>query len=419
MATQAVIAGLARGILSGALVLISISSCGGEPGEAPQQQQQGPPPVPVTLQTLDMGTHFDTSQYVGTLQARQRVSVSPQVSGRLVEILVEEGEVVEAGQPLFLLDTEEQQASVEQAEARVTQSEAAVNTAAAEVDAAQSRRDSTAADLTLRKTEFNRQTFLADEGAVSEQARDEAQRNLDAIGASLLASEKEVVAAQKRLDQANADLAAAQAEVARRRAQLGFKQVLAPSRAGGTIGDILPRVGDFINAGQQMTTLTLNDEMELNVNIPVNVSNRLRLGLPVELIGPTSEDVLYEGEVGFINPTVDIANQTLLVKFYFDNDGTLKDDQFVKARVIWDETPGVLVPTSAVLRLGGQAFVFVAEQSSEGGSQLIARQKPVQLGTIQEQSYQVISGLQAGEQIITSGILNLTDGRSIAPSSEG
>lgn len=406
----------AKGLLSSMVLLaVPMVGCADQPSQPPQQQAA--PPAPVTLQTLEIGTHVDTTQYVGTLEARQRVSVTPQASGRLVEIRVEEGEVVQPGQTLFILDRDEQQASVEEAEAGVVQSEATVNTAIAQLEEAQANRNSAAADLTLREIEFNRQSFLADEGAATEQARDEAQTNLDSAIAALEAAEKSVVAAEKRLDETNASLVAAQAEVSRSQAQLGYKQVVASS--SGTIGDILPRVGDLIEVGQQITTLTQNNELNLNVNIPIGFSDRLRLGLPVELLEPNSDSVMHRGEVSFINPVVNGESQTLLAKFSFTNDGRLKDDQFVKARVIWDETPGVLVPTSAVLRLGGQSFVFVAEPSPERSSQWVARQRPVDLGTIQGQSYQVLSGLQPGDQIITTGILNLTDGGPIAPNSGG
>jgi multidrug efflux pump subunit AcrA (membrane-fusion protein) len=66
--------------------------------------------------------------------------------------------------------------------------------------------------------------------------------------------------------------------------------------------------------------------------------------------------------------------------------------------------------------VAGQTFVFVAQQP-QGESKLIARQKPVKLGEIKGNNYQVIEGLQAGEKIIVSGILNLSDGAPIIPQS--
>ncbi|MEM7762266.1 MAG: efflux RND transporter periplasmic adaptor subunit, partial [Cyanobacteria bacterium P01_A01_bin.40] len=110
--------------------------------------------------------------------------------------------------------------------------------------------------------------------------------------------------------------------------------------------------------------------------------------------------------------------------------------EYQRVRVIWDKKPGVLVPTTAISTLGGQNFVYLATEkqseaeannnsqapeksapsSNSGG--LIAEQRPIKLGSIQEQSYQVVSGLEAGDRIAVSNILSLRDGASIKAAEE-
>jgi multidrug efflux pump subunit AcrA (membrane-fusion protein) len=96
--------------------------------------------------------------------------------------------------------------------------------------------------------------------------------------------------------------------------------------------------------------------------------------------------------------------------------------------VIWNQRQGVVVPATAITRLGGQNFVFVAqqappqkqqsqEQSERAQPELIARQKPVKLGNIQGNNYQVLEGLKPGERLVVSGLLNLRDGAPITPES--
>jgi multidrug efflux pump subunit AcrA (membrane-fusion protein) len=75
--------------------------------------------------------------------------------------------------------------------------------------------------------------------------------------------------------------------------------------------------------------------------------------------------------------------------------------------------PGLLIPTAAVSRMAGQNFVFVAE-TDEQSKALVARQKPVKLGKIQGNSYQVLQGLKPGEKLVVSGIQNLSDKLPIA-----
>ena len=75
----------------------------------------------------------------------------------------------------------------------------------------------------------------------------------------------------------------------------------------------------------------------------------------------------------------------------------------------------MLIPTEAVSRIAGKSFVFVAveKEQEDGSTALIAEQRPVELGAIQGQAYQVVSGVESGDRLITSGILNLADGTPI------
>lgn len=96
----------------------------------------------------------------------------------------------------------------------------------------------------------------------------------------------------------------------------------------------------------------------------------------------------------------------------------------MRTRLILSQQSGVLVPTTAVTRIGGETFVYVAhpappqpEKSIQGQTQLLAKLIPVQLGEIQGNNYQVLKGLKPGERIVVSGLLNLKDGAPIIPES--
>ena len=219
---------------------------------------------------------------------------------------------------------------------------------------------------------------------------------------------------QEQIDRATAQVAQAQAQVRGFEIQLQETGVIAPF--AGVIGDIPVKVGDYLKKGDPIATLTENKLLDLRLSIPLERQSQLRLGLPVEMLDNRGKAIAI-GQISFISPNVSANSQTILAKATFPNpNGELLNLQFVKAKVIWKEQPGILVPVIAVTRLGGQTFVFTAqkpEQQKPGMPPLIARQKPVKLGTIQGNNYQVIEGLQAGEKIIVAGILNLTDGAPI------
>ena len=375
-------------------IAVALGGCGGG-----QQTASGPSALPVSMMPLETGEHQLSSDFVGNLEASGRVLLAPQIGGRIVDILVAEGTEVAAGTPIILLNPEQTQAEVDSANATI-------NAREAELRASEADRERVAAELRLAKIEAERYIALADDGAVSFETRDRFVRDLEVQQASLQAADDDVSAARKRLLEARAQLDAVQVN-------LDYKSVNAPIT--GIVGDIPFRVGDVVSIGQAITTVTQNDQLELNVRVPVNRLPQLEMGLPVELIDFGTNEVITTGGIAFINPRIDQANQSVLVKFFFPNTDGLKDDQFVRARVIWDTSPGVLIPSTAISRLGTQAFVFVVDEASdEEGSGTVARQRPVQLGAIQGQSYQVLNGLNEGDVIVTSNILDLIDGRPIS-----
>lgn len=379
----------------------------------PEAQQQGFPPTMVQAQEVKTDRVQDSSEFVGALEAQERVQLRPEIDARIVSILVSPGDRVEAGTPILELKADVNRAEASGAAAAVSAARAAVNTARAQLQAAEAERVQAEADVRLQTSEYERYAQLAAEGAESRQRLDEATNRRDTALAALAAAEDNVGAAQAALNQSQAELERAQAQEAVATSNLGDTTVNAPIT--GVVGDIPVKVGDYVTTADNLTSIIQNQTLDLNISVPIERNDQLRVGLPVELVNGQGE-VVVRGQVSFVSPQVNTADQAVLAKASFPNDGRLKDGQFVRARIIWQTGPGILVPTSAVTRLAGKTFVFVMEEGEpgpDGQPQQIARQKPVTLGNIQGNSYQVLSGLEPGEDVITSGVLNLTDGAPV------
>jgi len=212
-------------------------------------------------------------------------------------------------------------------------------------------------------------------------------------------------------DQVAAGTAIIQVDSAKQQVQLQKFKIFAP--CAGTVGDILVNEGEYIKTSTQLATIIQNQPLEVNLSVPVNHAQKWRLGMPVELIDDQGGSV-GTSQVFFISPKVDNRTQSVLIKSLLDNSkGQLRTGQFIRAKVIWDKRLGVLIPTTAVSRIEGKTFVYVAQ--TQGQSQLIARQKPVKLGSISGNNYQVLEGLQPGEKIVVSGLSRLSDGAAIIP----
>ncbi|HEY1910715.1 MAG TPA: hypothetical protein VGG73_07335, partial [Vicinamibacterales bacterium] len=116
--------------------------------------------------------------------------------------------------------------------------------------------------------------------------------------------------------------------------------------------------------------------------------------------------------VNFISPHVDDQTQSVLVKGQVRNpDEKLRAAQYVRARIIWSTTDGLVVPVTAVLRVSGQFFAFVAE---DAGGKLVAKQRAITVGPIVGEAYPVLDGLKPGEKVVVSGAQKLADGAPIA-----
>jgi multidrug efflux pump subunit AcrA (membrane-fusion protein) len=87
--------------------------------------------------------------------------------------------------------------------------------------------------------------------------------------------------------------------------------------------------------------------------------------------------------------------------------GRFRNDEVVRARVIWSEGERVLLPITAVQRVAGQTFAFVVESD---GKQTVARQRAVRLGEILGNRYVVLDGIEPGEKVIVTGVQMLADG---------
>jgi RND family efflux transporter MFP subunit len=377
----------------------------------------------------------ETSELVGTLEAPRAAILKPEIDGRVSEILVKEGDRIQSGQAIARLESQDLQAQLQQSQAGLQQALARLAQLQAgsrpeEIAQARSRLAQAQASLRQAQNGSRPEEIAQREAAVNEDQQalrllqngtrpeEIAQREAAVNEAQQALQQLQNGTRIEEINQARSQVAQAAAQVRAATAELQKTKIVAPF--AGTIGDIPVKVGDVVSQGDELTTITTNDLLELNLSVPLSRSSQLRVGLPVEMID-AQDKAVATGTVSFISPNVDANSQTVLAKATFANVGRqLLDRQFVQARIVWNESSGIVIPVNAVTRIGGKTFAFVAEtpaQPEPGQPQLVARQRAVKLGEIQGNNYQVLEGLKPGDKIVTAGLLNLTDGAAIAPES--
>jgi RND family efflux transporter MFP subunit len=350
-----------------ALVAATVATSACDRGSAPVQGAQGgPPAVGVKVTTLQARPIDQTSEFIATLQSLRSTTVQPEVEGVVTRIFVKSGDRVKAGQPLVQINPEKQQAAVRSAEAS---------------------RAGTESDATYWRQQVKRLAALMDAGAISRQELEQAENSLRT---------------------AEARLAALDAQVREGRVELQYHRVTAPQ--AGTVGDIPIRAGDRVTNSTVITTIDQHEALEAHIQVPADRSPDLWVGLPVQLLADDGA-ITATNPITFIAPRVDDGTQTVLVKSALRQvPPSVRVQQFVRARIVWRTTPGITVPVTAVTRISGQHFCFVAEDGEQG---LVARQRPLEVGELIGNDYVVRSGLKPGDRLIVSGIQKLGDGAPV------
>ncbi|MHA3961843.1 efflux RND transporter periplasmic adaptor subunit [Synechococcus sp. LTW-G] len=372
-----------RRLLAPLPLLLLLVGCG------PKQPQRQP--TAVQVQTIGSAEFNPSIDVISRLSSTTDVSLRPEADGRVVKILVKQGQKVKAGEPILVLDNVQQTAALDSAKA-------------------EARKD---------RLNAERYVFLNEQGAVSTKQRD-----------------AYVTQAIQSAERVRSDAAT-----------LGYKYVTSP--IDGEIGDLdTVKLGDYVRKGQAITGIVDNSTLWTLMDVPATEASRVALNQPVLLRTQGNPPVEGSGKVVFISPYFGVSGNssspnTVLVKAAFPNlTGKLKTGQYVLNRIITGSQQSLSVPVSAVLMQAQQPFVYRIVRLSEAlpkikasktvpekqkkwlasmpGSTPIVVQTSVQLGDLQHNRYPVRSGLKAGDQVVVSNTALLRTGLpvTIAPASK-
>ena len=354
----------ALALIAGAMTL---AGCG---NTANAGKTAGPQAFPVKVITAQAQKVPFSTDYLATLRSRNSSILQPQVEGDVTRIFVHSGDRVKAGTPLLEIDPRKQQAAVNNQEAALKASQAT---------------------LQLATVDLNRKKQLFAAGVI-------AKADLDS--------------SQTSFESAKANVEALEAAAHEQRVQLRYYTVNAPT--DGVVGDIPVRVGDHVTNQTQLTTIDRGSELEAYIYVPSEKAGAVRLGMPVDLMDDTGKPI-QRAKLSFISSRVDTDSQTLLVKAQVPNpDQRFRNAQQVHVRLVWSERDSPVIPVTAVSRLSGKMFAFVAEGQ---GQQAVARQRTIEVGDLIGNDYVVLDGIKPGDKIITSSVQMLVDGMPVIPQS--
>ena len=323
-------------------------------------------------------------KFSARMKGQNDVTITPQVSGQLMRIAVSEGQLVKKGQVLFAIDSRNAQL---------------------ELEAAQANLQAALASESSAKLEYESNKNLFDKKIVS----------------SYMLSNS-----QNSYKQAQAAVAQARASVNRAKVNLGFCTITAP--VSGVIGEIPVRVGDQVSPMTELTMLSGNTTMfaEFSVTeaiVEAMVQNNMSAGEVDKYIASLPEATFvmkngteypHKGRVVSLTGVVNAATGSLTCKVTFPNpEGHLYSGIQGTIVMPFAEKSVIVVPQFAVVRLQDKALVYKVKSDSTATAIDVTTED-----TGNGKDFIVTSGLNEGDQIVTTGANNVTEGQKVLFSEE-
>jgi len=318
-----------------------------------------PPPEAVTTVVAEQERWPSTLNAIGTVAAVRGVTVSADLAGIVEEIVFESGEPVREGQVLVVLDTRQEQAQMAAAEAQ----------------------------RVLARLNFNRMQELLDQQVVS----------------------------KAEYDSATAASRQAEARVGEIRAAIERKTIRAPF--AGILGIRQVNKGQYLAGGDPVVPLQSLHPIYVNFGVPQQVIAQVQIGRTVRVTAEHLADAALSGRISAIDSVVDPTTRNIQVQATLANPaGTLRPGMFVHTDMpLGAEQRVVALPASAIsyAPYGDSVYVVADLKDDKGHGYRGVRQQFVKLGPARGDQVAVVSGVNPGDEVVTSGVFKLRNGAAV------
>ena len=352
-----------------ALLVLLLAGCAGSPAPGPggDGRTEARPEVQVGAVVREPVPR--TVAVVGTVLARERVNVSNEVPGTVARIHADFGDTVSANQLLVELDPRELELQVGAARAAVAQAEA---------------------ERVRANAAWQRAERLYPEEVISKE-------RLDAVQATFRVAEANREAAEKRLALAEK--------------KLGDAAIRAPF--GGAVQARLVTVGQYLPAYTPLFELVDMDSVKFRGEVPERFAPQLREGLAVSLEVESLPGEAFQGAVTRVGSALSTTTRSLPFESEIPNlNGKLKPGMFGRVRLTLDPVPILLMPRAALVDFAGVSRAFVVQDGR-------VESRTLEMGDLMGNRVEVVSGVSAGESVVTAGQERLEDGMAVRRAGDG
>jgi len=300
----------------------------------------------------------------GSMEGQTSATVSAKLSGRIEEVMVQEGQYVKAGEVLANLESVELANSVRTAQDAVLKAQV---------------------NYDLAMTDYNRYKTLQSLGAVSQQQFDIADAKVRIAKAELSSALNNQSSAQQ---------------------QYGYGVIAAP--VDGMVANVTATIGQVVSPGSALMVVQDISQVYAVVNIEQKDLGLVKIGQKAQIIVDSYGDRVFEGTIDMINPEAGATNRMFRTKIKINNEeGLLKAGMFARVELATGQSAQILtVPQASIIQNKGIYYVFVVDNDK------VIRQQ-VEIGAITGETIQIKSGIEAGTKVAVSNVNQLKDNEAV------
>ncbi|XGV96587.1 MAG: efflux RND transporter periplasmic adaptor subunit [Leptolyngbya sp. BL-A-14] len=394
--------------------------------------------LPLTVQTMVVHRNSVAGErtLTGTVEAIDVTTLTSRVTGRVEQLLVQEGTPVEKGQVIAVIDVSDIRAQQQQAAAQISEAQAAVATAQAgrssaltQVDTARGKLSEAQASLLEARAELadaqlnqRRMAQLYAEGAVAKANLDTANTRVDVTqakigqinatiaqaGSSIRNAEAAVGEATASVGQAQARVSQAEASTQQVAANLDYGVVRAPF--AGVITKKQVEIGAIAGVSQPLVTLENQDRLRFSVAVPESLIDRVKLGQAMTVqIDALKRPV--SGKVSQIIPSADPQSRNFTVKVALTSTTNLISGMFGRLPLETNDRIALSIPKSALVQRLGVSGVF---KVVDGKAQF----QTVTVQSLNGDAVEVFNGVNEGDRLILNPASNLQENTEVSESTQ-
>ncbi|MBZ2175129.1 efflux RND transporter periplasmic adaptor subunit [Schnuerera sp. xch1] len=373
--------------------------------------------IPVKLENVSKGDIVESINYIGTIEPKKSTTISPTIAGQIVEVYVEEGVKVKAGDLLVKIDDSQLDASLKTSQKKLETLKTNYNYLVDKVDEFYDsnplikKLENAQSNYEFLKEERDKHEKLYDEGAISKSAYDKIQQETDT--ARLQFEELEATIDDKynqlvhEKDMAEKQIEELNSSINELNNKIGDTLIKAP--IDGVVKMVEGNVGDLAAVGKPLVAIDNNEEIIVKINVPESDISKMSIGSKA-LLGMNGVDDEITAEVSKVIPNINPNTRIGMVEI-----GPIKNEKpdllfsgnSTNTRIVTNEVKDkLIIPKNSIKKLKGKDVVYLYKDG-------VVKEVEIETGITVGENTEVVSGLKEGDKIAVTNLSKLLDGAKV------